>query len=296
MDGQLNMFEKSLDKEITTENSLADKDKADILLYNGDCYEVMKTVADNSVDLIIMDPPYEFISTTGGGAFGNKNGKAGLGNDYHADYSNVYQKKSEIGKKKNLAELSHICRGFDLNILDECCRVLKAINIYVWCSKAQVSKILSYFEDKGCFIDILTWHKSNPIPTCNGTYLNDTEYLIFAREKGVKVYGTYKTKFKYYVTPLNQKDKKLYKHPTIKPLFIIENLIINSSQEGDTVLDCFMGSGTTGLASKNLSRKFIGIEINKEYFNVAKERIYAETTQTTIFDFLEEDETEASDV
>jgi DNA modification methylase len=153
---------------------------------------------------------------------------------------------------------------------------MKKINIYVWCSKAQVSKILNYFEDKGCFIDILTWHKTNPIPTCNGTYLNDTEYLIFAREKGVKVYGTYKTKFKYYVTPLNQKEKKLYKHPTIKPVFIIENLIVNSCLEGETVLDCFMGSGTTGVACKHTNRKFIGIEINDEYFEIAKGRINGE--------------------
>lgn len=150
---------------------------------------------------------------------------------------------------------------------------MKQINIYVWCSKAQVRKLLAYFEDKGCFIDILTWHKTNPIPTCNGTYLNDTEYCIFAREKGVKVYGSYATKRKYYVTSTNKKDKELYKHPTIKPLEIIKNLIINSSQEGDTVLDCFMGSGTTGVAAKQLNRNFIGMEIDKTFFDIAKERI-----------------------
>ena len=88
------------------------------------------------------------------------------------------------------------------------------------------------------------------------------------------MYGTYKTKFKYYVTPLNQKDKKLYGHPTIKPLFIIENLIVNSNQENDVVLDCFMGSGTTGVACKNTNRKFIGIEISDEYFATAEKRIY----------------------
>lgn len=64
-------------------------------------------------------------------------------------------------------------------------------------------------------------------------------------------------------------DKKKWKHPTIKPLNIIENLIINSSQEGEVVLDCFMGSGTTGVACKNLNRKFIGMELNEEYYNIA---------------------------
>lgn len=249
--------------------------KGGVKLYNGDCQEILKNIPDKSVDLVVTDPPYEFIATSGAGAFGNKRGKAGLGRDYHDEYASVYYEKTDLGKRKktNLGDLDHICKGFDFSILDECCRVMKKINIYVWCSKAQVRKLLDYFEDKGCFIDILTWHKTNPIPTCHGTYLNDTEYCIFAREKGVKVYGTYKSKFKYYVTPLNVSDKKLYGHPTIKPLSIIENLIINSSNENDTVLDCFMGSGTTGVACNNLGRNFIGIEIDKEYFEISKKRI-----------------------
>lgn len=268
---QLSMFEPEKPVVGATEPLKPTETK----LINGDCYEAIKQIPDGSVDLIIIDPPYEFIDGTGGGTYGNKRGKAGLGNDYHADYSRVYHENTPLGrrKKNNLSDLDNICHGFDLSILDECCRVLKKINMYVWCSKGQVSQLLNYFENKGCFIDILTWHKTNPVPTCNGTYLNDTEYLIFARQKGVKVYGTYKTKFKYYVTPLNQKEKRLYKHPTIKPAFIIENLIINSSLEGDTVLDCFMGSGTTGVACKKTNRKFIGIEINDEYFEIAKGRI-----------------------
>lgn len=255
--------------EIKTENLPQSSKRADIQLFHGDCYEVMKTLSDNSVDLVIIDPPYEFVDGGGGGAFGSKK------RNYHAEYSAIYHENTEIGKrkKKNLHEMSKICKGFDFEILEECRRVMKQINIYVWCSKAQVRKLLDYFEDLGCSTDILTWHKTNPIPTCNNTYLSDTEYLIFAREKGVKVYGNYKTKTKYYITPINAKDKKLYKHPTIKPLFIIENLIVNSSQENDVVLDCFMGSGTTGVASKKLNRNFIGIELNDEYFDIAKQRI-----------------------
>ena len=80
----------------------------------------------------------------------------------------------------------------------------------------------------------------------------------------------------YYVAPLNQKDKKLYKHPTIKPLELLEKFIKNSSHAGDIILDPFMGSGTTGVACKKLNRDFIGIEIDKDYFEIAKNRI--ETT------------------
>jgi DNA modification methylase len=103
--------------------------------------------------------------------------------------------------------------------------------------------------------------------------LTDTEYILFFREKGVKVYGTYETKKTYYVTPTNQKEKKLYGHPTIKPQEILKNLIVNSTTENGVVLDCFMGSGSTGVACVNTNRNFIGIEIDEGYFNIAKKRI-----------------------
>ena len=225
-------------------------------LQHGDCFELIKDIKDNSVALVVIDPPYEFSTKY---------------------ISNNSDNKSPLNKRKNkqAAELKLISSGFDLSILDELNRIMKKINIYIWCSKMQVSKILNYYESKKCNVDILTWHKTNPAPTCNNSYLSDTEYLIFAREKGVKMYGCYETKRKYYVTPTNTKVKKLYKHPTIKPLHIIENLIINSSLENDIVLDCFMGSGTTGAACKKLNRKFIGIELDKDYFEIARNRIEA---------------------
>ncbi|WP_356947952.1 site-specific DNA-methyltransferase [Lactobacillus hominis] len=75
------------------------------------------------------------------------------------------------------------------------------------------------------------------------------------------------------MTHLNTKDKHKYKHPTVKPVSIINNFIINSSQEGDVVLDPFMGSGSTGEAALRLDRDFIGIELNEEYFSIAHERL-----------------------
>ena len=119
----------------------------------------------------------------------------------------------------------------------------------------------------------MTWHKTNPVPACKNKYLSDTEYVFFARSKGVPVYGEYKTKKTYYVTPLNTKEKKLYNHPTIKPQMILENLIVNSSKENDVILDPFMGSGSTGVACVNTNRNFIGMELDEDYFKIAKERI-----------------------
>ena len=253
---------------------------SEITLLNADCNEALKKIGGGTVDLIIMDPPYEFYKGGGGGAFGSKKRK------YHADYLALYKEtqnesdRINANKVRNREELKLISYGFEMSLLDVLDAKMKRVNIYIWCSKAQVGKIINHYENKGCAVDILTWHKTNPTPTCNNTYLSDTEYLIFAREKGVKIYGNYQTKKKWYVTKANVEDKKKWEHPTIKPLFIIENLIINSSLEGQTVLDCFMGSGTTGVACKKLNRNFIGIEIDEKYFNIAKERIGEASVET----------------
>ena len=216
-------------------------------ILNMDCMEGLEQVPDDFVDLIVMDPPYE-LQTQGGGAFGNAN------REYHG-------------------QLSPISKGITNDVLDALCRKMKAVNIYIWCNKAQLRQYLDYFDDRGCSVDLLTWHKTNPTPTCNNKYLSDTEYCIFARDKGVKLYGSYETKRKFYVTASNTDDKKMYGHPTVKPLDIIRNLIINSSKEGGVVMDPFMGSGTTAVACKLTGRHYIGFEIDPKYFGIAKERI-----------------------
>lgn len=78
-------------------------------------------------------------------------------------------------------------------------------------------------------------------------------------------------------------DKKLYGHPTCKPVDIVRNFIINSSQEGDVVLDPFMGSGTTAVAAIRQKRKFIGFEINEKYHKTASRRIRNEQAQLSLF-------------
>ena len=169
-------------------------------------------------------------------------------------------------------ELLGLKDGFDLKILDLLVTKMKKINIYIYCSKRQVKELLEYFINRKCNYEILTWHKMNPSPLTNNIYLPDTEYIVFAREKGVRLYGNYHTKRKYYISGVNQADKKKWKHPTIKPLPFIENHIINSSNEGDLILDCFAGSGTTLVGAINQNRNFIGFEINKKYYEIAQYR------------------------
>lgn len=216
--------------------------------YNADCLEIMKHLQDHTIDLIVTDPPYQ-IYTTGGGIY--------LQDD-----------------KKYVKELDAISNGFSEEILDQMCRLMKKINIYLFCSQKQIIPLLDYFVTRrGCNYNIISWHKTNPIPACGNKYLTDTEYILFFRERGVKIYGNYKTKKTWYATPLNVADKKKYDHPTIKPVDILQNLIVNSSKEGELVLDPFMGVGSTGVACKHLGRDFVGIEIDKTYYDTAVERI-----------------------
>lgn len=219
-----------------------------ITLMQGDCLELLTDIPDNSIDLVVTDPPYK-IETQGAG---------------------IYKQAD----KQYVKELNGMKDGFDEIVLDEICRVLKKINVYFFCSQKQIIPLLNYFvKGKKCNWNIMCWHKTNPVPACGNKYLTDTEFILFFREKGVKVYGEFKTKFTYYVTPLNQKDKKAYGHPTIKPLNIVENLIINSSQQGDTILDPFMGTGTVGVGCKLHNRNFYGIELERQYIDIAEKRI-----------------------
>ena len=97
--------------------------------------------------------------------------------------------------------------------------------------------------------------------------------MFIFRDKNVNLYGNYDTLKTYYVTPLNIEDKKKYNHPTVTPLNINKNFIINSSKENEVVLDPFMGSGTTGEAAVSLKRHFIGLEIDSKYFSTAKKEL-----------------------
>lgn len=254
----------------------------------GDCYELIKKIPDKSIDLIVIDPPYEYIRGGKSECFGEKS------RNYHKEYSNLYHetgtsKETErlrimANSQKSLKNIKKICQGFDYSILDEFMRIMKHPNIYIWCSKKQLGKLINYFEERKCYIDLITWHKTNPLPLCN-TYLSDTEYCIFARAKGSYFKGTYETLRKYYIDSSNVEDKKLYDHPTIKPLNIIKNLILNSSKEEDIVLDCFCGSGTTCVAAKETGRRYIGMEIDPEYHKIAVDRLNGilANGQTTIF-------------
>ena len=221
-------------------------------IIHGDALETLKSMPDNYVDLVVTDIPYKINVSQSAGAFGIK---------------------KRMHYKKELETLSN---GISDDVLHELCRVMKKINIYIFCSKAQIPQMLNFFLPRKCNWQIISWHKTNPIPSCGNSYMPDTEFCLFFRGKGVFVAGTPKTKATYYITPTNREDKQKYGHPTPKPIHIIKNFIINSSKEDDIVLDPYVGSGTTAVAAKELKRHFIGIDKEEKYCNIAIERLKTE--------------------
>lgn len=224
-------------------------------LYNGDCLEVLKNIPDDSVDLIATDPPYLISTTNGGGTINN------------------VKKLNQSLKDLTVVDIT---KGYDIELFGkEFVRVMREINIYLWCNKAQILDYFDFYVKKHkCKFDIICWHKTNALPTYSNKYLSDTEYLLYFRKgKGKCFPESYDDAKTFYIAPINHGDKKRYGHPTIKPVDITEKIIRNSSKPGQKVLDPFMGSGTTGVASVNTNRDFIGIELDEGYFKIAENRI-----------------------
>lgn len=231
-------------------------------IVQGDSYDLIKLIPDKSIDCIYTDIPYLYDG------YGKPN--------------------SEIGKritKQHQEQLGKIIKGIDYKIFDDFIRVCKKINIFIWCSRLQINDILNYFVQKDCLYEILVWCKTNPIPLANNSFLSDVEYCIYVRERGVRLNDGIEHKSKWFVSPINQSDKKLFKHPTIKPLNLVKRHLEHATNENDVVLDCFSGSGTTCVACKELNRNFLGIELEEEYHKLSVDRLNGITCdgQTSIF-------------
>lgn len=230
----------------------------------GDSYELIKKIPDKSIDCIYTDIPYFYI-------------QGGIGNS---------ELGKRMGKKKMELKEHNLEQGIQYDILNEFVRVMKNINCFIWCSRLQIIDILEFFKQYNCNYDILVWCKTNPSPSTNNTWLSDIEYCLYFREKGkIKFNEGYKLKSKYYISSTNKSDKDLYKHPTIKPLELVKRHILHTTQHNDIVFDCFSGSGTTCVACKEEGRRFIGIEIDKEFHKISLDRLNGITAdgQTSIF-------------
>src|SRR5574344_411533 len=228
-------------------------------IYLGDSYELIKQIADKSIDLICIDPPYQI------------DGKPKSEESLKACKNDITRCANRLNQE--LMD-NHICDGIKEEIFDEFMRIMKVPNIYIWCNRKQIPMYMNYFVNKQQLnFEILVWNKPNVMPLFNHQYLNDVEYCLYFRGAGVcnpACYDDARTVFK---NKVNKVDKFAFHHPTCKPVPIIETLIKNSSKENDLVLDCFLGSGTTAVACKNLNRDYIGIEMNPKWHKVAVNRL-----------------------
>lgn len=228
-----------------------------INLFQGDCLEVMKGIPDGSVDLILTDPPYN-ISRDSCFLRGKNPAKKG----------DVFLIKHDFGEWDR--------KPLDLNILfNEFNRILKrggTLLIFYDIWKLQDLKTAAenfkFKQPRVC-----CWVKNNPVPlNSDKNYLsNACEYFVTFVKLGKGVFNS-KYDNGLYKYPICH-GKERTEHPTQKPLTLISELLLKHSNKNDVILDMFMGSGTTGVACKNLNRKFCGIELDETYFKIAKERI-----------------------
>lgn len=224
---------------------------------NANCLDVIQDFIKDGrkVDCIICDPPYEIVRINGGGTVNNI---------------------KKLNKSLQDLDKANLVDGYDIETYNSLfVQIMKNINIYIWCNKKQIPKYFDFYVNRHkCKFDIICWHKTNALPTYSNKYLSDTEYCLYFRKGGNKCKPqSYEDAKTFYLSPLNQKDKKLYNHPTIKPLELTKKFIRNSTERGDLVFDPFMGSGTTGVACKKLCRDFIGVELVSEYYTIAEDRI-----------------------
>lgn len=230
-----------------------------IKLENVSCFDFLPSIKDNSVDLVLIDPPYEVSRETNfqsGEATGKDTDRFRVSMDF-GDWDNNFT-------------------GLD-KVIEECYRVLKPNGTIICFYDLWKITTLKEYLEKAKFkqVRFIEWIKTNPVP------LNSkTNYLINSREIALTAVKKAKPTFN------SEYDNGVYSYPichdkgrfhsTQKPLALIEELILKHSNEGDLVLDCFSGSGTTALAARRLNRGFIGCEISREYYEKSIERLWGE--------------------
>ena len=210
-------------------------------LYKDDCLEVMdKLIKQNvKVDAIITDPPY--------------------GMNYRSNY-----RKEKYEKISNDNDLSFLD-----NFFQKCDKLLKDdTHIYCFCSWHNIDKFKIAFEKYFKLKNIIVWEKNNTsMGDLKGSYAPKHEFILFGH-KGRRLRNGKRLPD---ILQANRTGNKL--HPTQKPTSLLQIFIEQSSNENEMILDPFMGSGSTGVAALNTNRKFIGIELDEKYFNIAKNRL-----------------------
>ena len=233
----------------------------DFGFYNMDCMQGMKNIESNSVDLCVTDPPYKIVS---GGATGHKTFLSSVPIDVVK--SGKLFKYNEIQFNEWIPEIYRILKD--------------GSHCYLMTNGRNIKDIWIEAEKAGFkFQNILVWKKNNATP--NKYYMNCIEFILVFRKGKAKTINEPGTKN---LIEINNVVNKL--HPTQKPVDLMSIFIINSSNKNEIIIDPFAGSGSTLVAAQKLKRRYIGYEIDKKYFDIARKRLDRTDTQMDIYDFL----------
>ena len=235
-----------------------------------DCFDVLEKMEPDQFDMVFADPPY-FLSDNGVTC---KSGHISSVNKGIWDSTkNIYEKHE-----------------FNRKWIGLCKKVLKP-NGTIWISGTlhNIYSVGMALEQEGFhIINNITWQKTNPPPNlaCK-CFTHSTETILWAcipERNGKKKYtfnyshmkelnGNKQMKDVWSGPTVKPSEKKFGKHPTQKPLYVLERIILASTNEGDLILDPFSGSSTTGVAAKRLKRRFIGVEKERKYVDLSIKRL-----------------------
>ena len=250
------------------------------VIYNGDCIKVLNEKVDaQTIDLIFADPPYNLSG----------NGLKWEGNKTGGDWYMVNEHWDKMTESEYMQ--------FTQQWISACARVLKNYgSIYIACSYHNIGEVLMVLKQLGYKINnVITWYKTNAMPNMTKrVFTHSTEFVVWAvKGRGWRFdYDTVKK-----INPDKQKNGKSKQmrdlwelplvqgkerlrgtngralHPTQKPEEMLKRIILASSNQGGIVLDPFLGSGTTIYVAEKYGRAWIGIERNKAYGRLAKQRL-----------------------
>lgn len=249
-------------------------------IHHGDCIEVLnKKIDKESVDLIFADPPYNLSG----------NGLKWKGNKTGGDWYMV----NEEWDKMSAPEYMQFTRKW----IGSSHKVLKNTgSIYIACSYHNIAEVMIVLKQLDFKINnVITWHKTNAMPNMTRrVFTHSTEFVVWAVKDKKWIFnykelkeinpekqkdGSFKQMRDVWALPLVQGKERIKGedgralHPTQKPEEMLKRIIIGSSNEGDLVLDPFLGSGTTAHVAKKLKRHYIGIDSNKKYIEMSKKRL-----------------------
>ena len=218
----------------------------DIKLYCDDCLNIMKQIDNESIDLIVTDPPYLIKYKT--------NRRKNKDHDFCSEILNDDNEQLII------------------DYIRECYRILKNNTaMYMFCNCDKVDFFKQELENAGFKIkNMIIWIKNNWTAGDIKAQFGKQYEIIFLVNKGRKCFNGKR------ITDVWMFDKisgKKQLHQNQKPVDLLKQCILKHSDENDIIFDGFMGSGSTGVACIETGRKFIGVELDKKYFEIAKERI-----------------------